>query len=128
MEADLRERTSGNLPDVVIDATGNPDSMSHSFGYIAPTGRVVFVGLTVEKVSFSHPVFHKPEGTLLCSRNALPEDFTQIIQFIEGGKIDTTPWITHHLGFAEVVDRFEEMTRPETGAIKAIIEVESAWD
>ena len=124
VEQELRERTGGNLPDVVIDATGHNGSMSNSFGFIAPTGRVVFVGLTTQEVSFRHPTFHKPEGTLLCSRNALPKDFTRIIQLIENGEIDTNPWITHHLGFEEVVDEFEKYTRPETGAIKAIIEVE----
>ena len=127
VEDDLRQRTNGNLPDVVIDASGHAGSMSNCFGYIAPTGRVVFVGLTVQEVSFLHPTFHRPEGTLLCSRNALPADFTRIIKLIEEGQINTDPWITHHLRFDEVVERFVEFTRPETGAIKAMIDVESAW-
>ncbi|MEK6248548.1 MAG: zinc-binding alcohol dehydrogenase family protein [Planctomycetales bacterium] len=122
-EQDLREACSGNLPDIVIDATGHSESMSNSFGYVAPRGRVVFVGLTVDTVSFQHPTFHKPEGTLLCSRNALPGDFTRIIKLIELGQIDTQPWITHHLGFDDVVREFERYTRPATGVIKAIIEI-----
>ena len=88
---------------------------------VAPTGRLVFVGITTEEVAFRHPVFHKPEGTLLCSRNALPRDFMRIIKLIEDGQIDTAPWITHHLAFDDVVSQFENYTRPETGAIKAII-------
>src|SRR5688572_26740938 len=91
LEHDLRELTEGHLPDVVIDATGSNASMSASFGLVAPGGRLVFVGITTGEVTFRHPVFHKPEGTLLCSRNALPDDFTQIIKLIEEGKIDTRP-------------------------------------
>jgi alcohol dehydrogenase len=68
-------------------------------------------------------VFHKPEGTLLCSRNALPEDFTRIIGLIEQGRIDTRPWISHRAAFEDVPDVFPSYTRPETGVIKAVIEV-----
>ncbi len=124
VEKDLRDATDGNLPDVVIDATGHNGSMSNAFGYIAPTGRLVYVGITTQDVTFKHPIFHKPEGTLLCSRNALPGDFTRIIGLIEQGTIDTHPWVTHRLKFDAVPSEFETYTRPETGAIKAIIEVQ----
>ena len=121
---DLRKVTDGHLPDVVIDATGSSQSMSSAIGYIAPARRLVFVGITTEEVRFKHPVFHKPEGTLLCSRNALPEDFDRIIGLIEGGQIDTKPWITHRSAFDDLPGLFPSYTRPETGVIKAIVELD----
>ena len=124
VEQDLRRLTDGSLPDVVIDATGSSVSMSNAFGYVAPTGRLVYVGLTTKEVTFKHPVFHKPEGTLLCSRNALPKDFTRIIRLIEDGRIDTRPWITHRTPFEEMPKVFESYTKPETGVIKAVVEVQ----
>ena len=123
VEEDLRDLTDGHLPDVVIDATGSNVSMSNAFGLVAHGGRLVFVGITTGDVTFKHPVFHKPEGTLLCSRNALPEDFTRIIGLIEQGQIDTRPWISHRAAFEDVPDVFPSYTRPETGVIKAVIEV-----
>lgn len=123
VEQDLRDLTDGHLPEVVIDATGSNHSMSAAFGFVAPGGRLVFVGITTEEVKFRHPVFHRPEGTLLCSRNALPEDFRNIIGLIEDGTIDTQPWITHRTPFESVVEVFPSYTKPETGVIKAIIEV-----
>jgi alcohol dehydrogenase len=120
---DLREAAGGHLPEVVIDATGSCASMSNAFGLIAHGGRLVFVGITTEEVRFRHPVFHKPEGTLLCSRNALSADFGRIIGLIEEGRIDTRPWITHRTGFEELIDVFPSYTRPETGVIKAVVEV-----
>jgi 2-desacetyl-2-hydroxyethyl bacteriochlorophyllide A dehydrogenase len=122
-EQDLRDATGGHLPDVVIDATGNSASMSNAFGLIAHGGRLVFVGITTDEVRFRHPVFQKPEGTLLCSRNALPPDFTRIIGLIEDGTLDTRPWVTHRAAFDEVMDVFPSYTRPETGVIKAVVEV-----
>ena len=124
VEQDLRNLTEGHLPDVVFDATGAVASMSAAFGYVTQAGRLVFVGITTEEVHFRHPVFHRCEGTLLCSRNALSADFTRIIQLIEDGRIDTAPWITHRTPFEQLIEVFPSYTRPETGVIKAIVEVE----
>lgn len=123
LDQELRDLTDGHLPDVVIDATGSVASMSSAFGLITHAGRLVFVGITTDEVKFRHPIFHKPEGTLLCSRNALSADFTRIIGLIEEGRIDTGPWITHRAAFDELIDVFPSYTRPETGVIKAVVEV-----
>ncbi|HEV7223240.1 MAG TPA: zinc-binding alcohol dehydrogenase family protein [Pirellulales bacterium] len=123
LEQDLRDATDGRLPDVVIDATGNSGSMSAAFGLITHAGRLVFVGITTDEVRFRHPVFHKAEGTLLCSRNALSKDFARIISLIEDGRIDTGPWITHRTAFDELIEIFPSYTRPETGVIKAVVEI-----
>jgi alcohol dehydrogenase len=124
----LRELTNGNLPDVVIDATGSSASMSQAFGSVAPTGRLVYVGITTGDITFQHPLFHRVEGTLLCSRNALPPDFTRIIRLIEDGVIDTVPWITHTTKLHDLIEVFPSYTRPETGVIKAVVEVEAGQE
>lgn len=124
LEQDLRGVTDGHLPDVVIDATGSSASMSNAFGLVAPGGKLVYVGITTDEVKFRHPTFHKVEGTLLCSRNALPADFRRIIGLIEEGTIDTNPWITHRAHFDELPGIFPAYTRPETGVIKAIVELD----
>jgi alcohol dehydrogenase len=53
----------------------------------------------------------------------MPEDFDRIIQLIESGTIDTKPWITHRTGFDDLIGQFPSYTKPETGVIKAIVEV-----
>ena len=122
-EEKLRELTDGNMPDVVIDATGSARSMSNAFKLIAPTGRFVLVGISTEGITLEQPPFHKLEGTMLSSRNALPADFTRIIGLIEDGKIDTDAWITHRTGFKDVSDNFPKFLEPDAGVVKAIIEV-----
>jgi alcohol dehydrogenase len=97
--------------------------MSAAFGLIAHGGRLVFVGLTGEEIRFRHAAFHRPEGTLLCSRNALPGDFTRSIGLIEAGRIDTRPWITHRCGLAELPDTMPGSLRPESGVVKAVVAV-----
>ena len=119
----MQEATSGDMFQVITDATGNKHSMSGALQYVAPTGKLVYVGITTEEVSFKHPSMHKPEASIVASRNALPPDFTRIIKLIEDGTINTDPWITHRTGFDSVLNDFESFTKPETGVIKAIIEV-----
>ncbi len=119
----MRDITSGDLFPVVMDATGNRDSMSAALEYVAHTGTLVFVGLTAEAISFKQPVMHRAELTLKATRNAVPENFTRIIGLIEAGAIRTDSWITHRTGFDQVSADFETFTRPESGVIKAIIEV-----
>jgi alcohol dehydrogenase len=97
--------------------------MGNAFGYVAPTGRLVYVGITTKEVTFKHVAFHRPEGTLLCSRNALPRDFGRIINLIETGRINTDPWITHRTTIDDVCGQFEAVTDPASGVIKAVIEV-----
>lgn len=81
------------------------------------------MGVTSDEIAFKHPTMHRPEATIKSSRNALPEDFTQIISLIEDGKINTDPWITHRTSFGGVVADFDSLSRPETGVINAMIEV-----
>jgi 2-desacetyl-2-hydroxyethyl bacteriochlorophyllide A dehydrogenase len=120
----LNDFTQKALYPVVFDATGSPKSMCNAFNYVAHTGRLVFVGIVVNDIHFPDPLLHRREMTLFASRNALPGDFDRIIKLIEDGKIDTRPWITHRSAFADLIGNFPSYTKPETGVIKAIVEVD----
>jgi alcohol dehydrogenase len=120
----LEEIGEGMLPTVVFDATGSAKSMSAAFQYVGHTGKLVFVGITAQEVSLPDPVLHSREMTVYASRNALPDDFRRIIRLIEEGQIDTRPWITHRTNFATLAADFPSYTQPETGTVKAIVEVD----
>jgi 2-desacetyl-2-hydroxyethyl bacteriochlorophyllide A dehydrogenase len=119
----MREITGGELYPTVLDATGNAASMNQALSYVAHAGTLVYVGITTQDVTFPDRLFHSREITLKASRNALPDDFRRIIRLIEEGQIDTTRWITHRTAFEDVIDVFDSYTKPETGVIKAIIEM-----
>ena len=121
---ELQDITEGALAPVVFDATGSTKSMCNAFNYVAHTGRLVFVGIVTDDIHFPDPLLHRREMTVFASRNALPEDFTRIIGLIEEGRIDTRPWITHRTPFAEMIGHFPSYTKPETGVIKAMVEVD----
>jgi alcohol dehydrogenase len=120
---EFAELTGGKLGNVVVDATGNNQSMANAMNYVGFAGRLVFVGITTQEVAVPHPLMHRREMTLLASRNALSRDFGDIIRHIEEGRLDTRPWITHRAGFEEMIGEFPRWLQPETGVVKAMVEV-----
>lgn len=122
--AEIEEITEGGFCDVIIDATGHAGSMVQCFQYAAVGGRVVYVGITAQEITFPQaPHFHRRELSVIASRNALPADFPEIIKIISEGKINLQNWITHRLDITEVPTEFDKFTNPATGAIKAVIMV-----
>lgn len=119
----IRDLTSGDLPTTVLDATGHPLSMQRAFDFVAPGGKLVFVGLFQGEVSFFDPDFHRREMTLLATRNALPADFEQILALLQSGALDTGAWITHRAPLEDVPDQFQDWTDPQNGVLKAMIEI-----
>ena len=117
----LRGYLNRNLPTIIFDATGNPDSMQKSFNYVAFGGKLVFVGLFIGDIVFHDPLFHRREMTLLSSRNSLPHDFKNIIQLMESSKIDTAAWLTHRADFDALPIVFNQWLDPTSGVIKAIV-------
>jgi 2-desacetyl-2-hydroxyethyl bacteriochlorophyllide A dehydrogenase len=122
--ARLKEITNGDMPTVVIDATGNRNVMNTAFNYIAHGGRFVLVGLQKGELAFNHPDFHKRESTLMSSRNATIQDFEYVMECIKEGKIDTKKYITHRVNFAEMISEFEKLIDPKNNVIKAMIELD----
>jgi len=119
----LREATRGEMPTVVFEATGNPESMERSFGFVASGGRMVLVGLCQAKIAFFDPEFHRREMTLLSSRNATGADFDRVLAAVEAGTLDTRPWVTHRASLSDVAGALPSWARPESGVLKAMVEV-----
>jgi 2-desacetyl-2-hydroxyethyl bacteriochlorophyllide A dehydrogenase len=117
----LSQTEQNELPLVVFDATGNPDSMMRAFNYVAHGGTLVFVGLFQGDVSFHDPTFHRREMTIASSRNALSKDFPAIINHLETGRIRTEPWITHRTDLPGTIRDFESWLKPENGVVKAMV-------
>ena len=120
---EVTDWTDGDLPTVVFDATGNPQSMAGAFGYVANGGRLVFVGLVQGDITFNDPEFHRRETTLLATRNSRAEDFRRIIDLMEIGRVDTGPWITHRATYQSFADAFPGWLQPEAGVVKAMLDL-----
>lgn len=119
----LTEITNGDMPDVVMDATGNLHAINKAFEYMSHGGKYVLVGLQRDTIQLSHPEFHKREGTLLSSRNATRDDFEFVIDCIQQKLVDPEAFITHRVQFHEVKDIFPSWLNPSSRLIKAVVEM-----
>ncbi|MGC4036688.1 MAG: zinc-binding alcohol dehydrogenase family protein [Chitinophagaceae bacterium] len=119
----LKEITNGDMPTVVIDATGNQKAINNALQYLAHGGRYVLIGLQREAISFSHPEFHKRETTLMSSRNATKEDFQYVIQSVKNKLLHPLNYVTHRVQFDYVAENFESWLDPQNAVIKAMVEV-----
>ncbi len=119
---EARAATEGDLPTVAFDVTGNAASMTGAFQYVAPGGRLVFVGLVQADITFHDPEFHRKEITLLATRNSTGADFRRIIGLMESRRIDTTPWITHRAACQDLPASFPVWLQPGSGLLKGMVE------
>jgi len=127
LDADIIQQlmaiTYGDMPTVVIDATGNLKAINNAFQYMTHGARYVLIGLQKGEICFSHPEFHKREATLMSSRNATREDFEHVISCMKRKEVDPTTYITHRVLFDQVKDEFEGWLNPANGVIKAMVEM-----
>jgi len=119
----VRNAFDGDLPTAIFDCTGVKASVEHAFTLLAPTGRLVLVGITTGEISFSHPEMHRGERCIMSSRNSLPEDFREIIGLLQAGKIDTSPWVTRRAPLLEAPQLFADAVQPDSNIVKAVIDV-----
>jgi len=83
----LLELTDGRGPDVVVE--------------VAFTGRVVYIGYAKEPVAYETRLFVQKELDILGSRNALPEDFREVLSMIVEGRFPVEEAISHTVAFAD---------------------------
>lgn len=112
-----------NSFDIVIDATGNRSAINSGFTKMAHGGKYVLIGLQKEPITFSHPEFHKREGTLMSSRNATIEDFNYIMKLFRDGVIKAETFISKRFKRNEITDIFLKINESSSVIVKSIIDL-----
>ena len=77
--------TDGRMADAVIEAVGNPVTQNQAIDCVGFTGRVVFIGYSKDDTAFHTRLFVQKELTICGSRNAQPEDFRAVVQYLRRG-------------------------------------------
>jgi 2-desacetyl-2-hydroxyethyl bacteriochlorophyllide A dehydrogenase len=94
LHGELQEITSGNGPDVVVEAAGNPVTYKAAVDEVAFSGRVVCIGYARSEVSFATRLFVQKEMDIMGSRNATMEDFRDVISCLENGSFPVDRIVT----------------------------------
>jgi threonine dehydrogenase-like Zn-dependent dehydrogenase len=90
----LQEFTAGHGPDVIIEAIGRPDTFRAAVEEVSFTGRIVYIGYAKDLVQYETRLFVQKELDICGSRNALPEDFHEVIRMFEQKRFPTAEAIS----------------------------------
>jgi threonine dehydrogenase-like Zn-dependent dehydrogenase len=101
MHERLQELTGGRGPDVIIEAIGLPLTFRAAVEEVAFTGRVVYIGYAKEPVAYETRLFVQKELDILGSRNALPENFREVITMLEAGRFPVEDAVSHEVALAD---------------------------
>ena len=119
----LEELTGGHGPEVVIEAIGSRQTFRAAVDEVASTGRVVYIGYAKEEVAYETRLFVQKELDILGSRNALPEDFHDVIRMLEAHRFPVDDAVTHMVPMEEAPRILEAWNHEPTRFGKIIIEV-----
>ena len=117
----LRALLGGELPRIIIDCTGNKQSMEGCFDLIAHGGKVVYVGIHLGDLSFYNPNYHAREVTLMSSRNATAWDFQRVLDNLRTGRSSSDYWLGANTPPEAVPATFPQWLDVEAGLIKPVI-------
>lgn len=123
LHAQLLELTDGHGPDVVIEAIGLPATYRAAVEEVAYAGRVVYIGWAKDQVAYeTRPFVHK-ELDILGSRNAMPDDFREVIRMLEARRFPVDAAITHIVPFEQTPAILEAWSREPERFTKIMVQV-----
>jgi 2-desacetyl-2-hydroxyethyl bacteriochlorophyllide A dehydrogenase len=120
----LYDLTDGDMPTAIFDCTGNINAMQSAVTNLAHGGKIIYVSVVKDKLCFDDPEFHKREITMLGSRNATKDDFEEVVKRMREGSVTSSGFITDVVKFADLVPFFDQCSKPDSGIVKAVIEME----
>jgi threonine dehydrogenase-like Zn-dependent dehydrogenase len=119
----LQELTNGLGPDVVIEAIGLPSTFTAAVEEVAFTGRVVYIGYAKDVVSYETRLFVQKELDILGSRNALPEDFGEVIRMLQQHRFPVKSAISRVIPFEDAPSAFTAWADNPASVSKIMIRV-----
>ena len=97
----LKALTNGHGPDVIIEAVGHPVTYRMAVEEVCFAGRVVYIGWAKAPIEYQTKFFVLKELDIRGSRNALPEDFRDVITMLERGSFPVDTVITKTVSLNE---------------------------
>jgi threonine dehydrogenase-like Zn-dependent dehydrogenase len=119
----LSKLTDGRGPDCIIEAIGLAQTFRASVEEVAFTGRVVYIGYAKEPVAYETSLFVQKELDILGSRNALPEDFREVIRMLEEGRFPVDDVISAVVPIEEAPEMLRQWSANTAAFTKIMVQV-----
>ncbi len=114
---------TGDGPGVAIEAVGTPATYQAAVSEVAFAGRVVYIGYSKAPVSYDTKNFVLKELDILGSRNATPADFSDVVQFLIGGRYPSSETVTRTVSWGEAGEALKAWSESPGSITKIQVEV-----
>lgn len=118
----VAELTNGDGFDVAFEAVGLPSTFMNCVDAACFGGTVVDIGVGKRNLDFNYTIIQKKELNIMGSRNALREDFLELIDVVASGKVDIERIVTNVYPFEQAPKAFEEFSTHSGEFLKVMIE------
>ena len=108
-------------PDVVIEAVGSVPTYRMAVERVAFTGRIVCIGYAKTDVSLPTSLFVKKELDIMGSRNATPEDFSDVISYLSSG-VDADAFVSDIIDPKDAQDAMEKWNANPGKVFRILVE------
>jgi len=112
--------TDGAGFDVCFEAVGFPGTVQNCIDAVAYHGRVVVIGVGKQNMDFYYPIIQKKEMSIFGSRNAMKEDFLELIDRVNAGEFDLESIVSAEYGYLEAPEAFGEIVANRGRNLKVI--------
>jgi 2-desacetyl-2-hydroxyethyl bacteriochlorophyllide A dehydrogenase len=119
----LSKLTDGRGPDCIIEAIGLAHTFRASVEEVAFTGRVVYIGYAKEPVAYETSLFVQKELDILGSRNALPDDFREVIRMLEDRRFPVDDVISAVVPIEEAPEILRQWSSNPAAFTKIMVQV-----
>lgn len=116
------EVTAGCGFDVTIEAVGLPSTFQAAIDAAAFGANVVLIGVGKKNLDFNFTLLQKKELNVFGSRNALKQDFLNLIDLVSQGRVDLRKVITNTYAFAEAPKAFADFAAHGADMLKVEID------
>lgn len=116
----ISDATGGWGADIVFEASGAPQVSAQLFDMVCPGGKVVYIGMPVEPISFDIVAAQAKEASIeTIFRYANVYD--RAVKLLGSGQIDIKPLITDTYSFKDSVKAYDYAVDPKPTSVKVQI-------
>lgn len=116
------EITNGHGFDVAIEAVGLPSTFQAAIDAAAYGANVVLIGVGKKNLDFNFTLLQKKELNVFGSRNALKQDFLNLIDLVSSGRVDLKKVITNTYALDDAPQAFADFAAHGADMLKVEID------
>ncbi|MCC8191158.1 MAG: zinc-binding alcohol dehydrogenase family protein [Planctomycetes bacterium] len=119
----VNETTGGDGFAVTVEAVGLPATFENCIEAVASSGRVVVIGIAKTPLKdFNFTVIQKKELAIFGSRNAVRQDFMEVIDMMHATGLAADAVVTDTYPFADAARAFDDFDQRGGDKLKVLIE------